>query len=151
MSFLLGYIKKERQNEMLTEKLCQRFPKCASMVQKGDLAYCIAQLKMSEKSIKCLSDNFKLYKEALFDENVNKSFMAIVSKAKKSLMKPEMRQFLEDWEIKLSESADLGAENILAGETAARAKTKARRRATRRKKKPLATVRDDENANEESD
>jgi condensin complex subunit 1 len=58
MSFLLGYIKKERQNEMLTEKLFLRFPKCTSMVQKGDLAYCIAQHKMSKKKIKCLSENF---------------------------------------------------------------------------------------------
>ena len=146
MGFLLSYIKKERQNEMLTEKLCQRFPKCTSMSQKGDLAYCISQLKMNEKSIKCLSDNFKLYKDALFDEDVNRSFVSIVTKAKK-FMKPEMRQFLEEWESKLSESAEVGAENQLAGEKAARAKAKARRRATR-KKKPLASIQDEEEEGE---
>ena len=147
LSFLLGYIKKERQNEMLTDKLCQRFSKCTTMAQKADLAYCIAQLKMNEKCIKCLSDNFKLYKDSLFDPDVNKSFAAILTKAKK-FMKPEMKQFLEEWETKLNESADLGAENQLAGEKAARAKAKARRRATR-KKKPLATVHDEENEDDE--
>lgn len=136
MSFLLGYIKKERQNEMLTEKLCQRFPKCTSMNQKADLAYCIAQLKMNERCIKCLSDNFKLYKDALFDEDVKKSFMSVVTKAKK-FMKPEMKQFMEEWEAKLNESAELGAENQAVNEKAAKAKLRASRRAARKKEQQL--------------
>jgi len=136
MSFLLGYIKKERQNEMLTEKLCQRFPKCTSMNQKADLAYCIAQLKMNERCIKCLSDNFKLYKDALFDEDVKKSFLSVVTKAKK-FMKPEMKQFMEEWEAKLNESAELGAENQAANAKAAKAKLRASRRAARKKEQQL--------------
>merc|ERR1712113_1361288 len=44
MSFLLGFITRERQNEMLIEKLCQRFPNCESISQKADLTFCIAQL-----------------------------------------------------------------------------------------------------------
>jgi condensin complex subunit 1 len=145
MTFLLGYIKKEKQNEMLAEKLCQRFPKCTSISQKGDLAYCLAQLKMNERSIKCLSDNFKLYKDALFDEDVKKNFAAVVTKAKK-FMKPEMRQFLEEWEAKLNESAGLGAENQAADEKAARAKAQASKRAARKKKqaKMLDAVEEDE-------
>jgi condensin complex subunit 1 len=145
MSFLLGYIKKEKQNEMLTEKLCQRFPKCTSISQKADLAYCIAQLKLNERAIKCLSDNFKLYKDALFDEDIMKSFASVVTKAKK-FMKPEMREFLEEWEAKLNELAELGAENEAAGEKAARAKVRASKRAARKKKqvKVLDAVLEDE-------
>jgi condensin complex subunit 1 len=145
MSFLLGYIKKEKQNEMLTEKLCQRFPKCSSISQKADLAYCLAQLKMNERSIKFLSDNFKLYKDALFDEDVKKSFATVVTKVKK-FMKPDMRQFLEEWEAKLNELAELGAENQAAGEKAVRAKARASKRAARKKKqvKSLDVVEEDE-------
>jgi condensin complex subunit 1 len=139
MSFLLGYIKKEKQNEMLTEKLIQRFPKCTSLSQKADLAYCIAQLKMNEKSIKCLSENFKLYKDALFDDDVKKWLSAVVTKAKK-FMKPEMRQFLEEWEAKLNEQAELGAENELAGEKAARAKERASKRGARKKQRASKRV-----------
>jgi condensin complex subunit 1 len=84
MLFLLSFIKKDRQNEMLMEKLIQRFPKCTSINQKADLAYCIAQLKVNDKCIKCLNDTFKLYKDALFDEDVLKNFMSVVSKAKKN-------------------------------------------------------------------
>ena len=110
MSFLLGYIKKEKQNEMLTEKLCLRFPKCTSIEQSAAIAYCIAQLKLTEKAIKCLSDNFNLYKDCLFDEDVHKSFSSIVTKAKKLVAsKPERRQLLEEWEAKLGELRQHGS------------------------------------------
>ena len=141
MAFLLSHIKKERQMDQLTEKLCQRFPKCVTLNQKADLAYCLTQLKVTERSIKCLSDNFKLYKDCLFDEDIKKSFASIVSKAKK-FMKPEMKQFLDEWEGKLDKLAELGAENQEAGEKAERAKKKASKRAARRKK--LAAIVEDE-------
>jgi len=131
MSFLLGFIKKERQNEMLVDKLCQRFPKCKTISQKADLAFCIAQLKVNEKSIKCLSDLFKLYKDALFDEDVFKSFASIVTKAKK-FAKPEMKQSLEEWEAKLSEHSAAGLENERADDKAERAKARAAKRVAKR-------------------
>jgi len=144
MSFLLGYIKKEKQNEMLTEKLCLRFPKCTTISQSADLAYCIAQLKLSEKAIKCLSDNFNLYKDCLFDEDVNKSFSSIVSKGKKVVNKPERRQLLEEWEAKLGELANTGAENQRASEKAAKAKKRAtRRRAARKKQREIIEEEDE--------
>ena len=132
MAFLLGYIKKERQNEVLIDKLCQRFPKCTSISQKADIAYCMAQLKVNDRSIKCLSDNFKLYKDALHDDEVKKNFVSIITKAKK-LAKPELKQILEEFENKLKEQAAIGLENEVAGEKAARAKARAKR-GTRRKK-----------------
>lgn len=148
MSFLLGYIKKERQNEMLVEKLCLRFPKCTSTSEKGDLAYCISQLKINEKSIKCLSDNFKLFKDALFDEDVKKSFFSVLSKAKK-FAKPEMKECLEDWESKLDEFAKIGMENNLADENALKAKAKASQRAALRQRKKIEL--DDDNFSVGSD
>ena len=132
MSFLLGFIKKERQNDMLVDKLCQRFPKCCSISQKADLAYCIAQLKISEKSVKCLNDSFKLYKDAMFDEDVKKSFFTIVTKAKK-VGKPESKEHIEEWEKKLHDCAEQSEANQEAGENAAKAKTRARRRAAKRR------------------
>lgn len=96
MSFLLGYITKDRQNEMLTEKLCLRFPKCQTLIEKADMAYCIAQLKITERCVKFLSENFKLYKDALVDEDARRSFASIATKAKK-VIKPEMRQLVDEW------------------------------------------------------
>jgi len=139
MSFLLGYIKKERQNEMLIEKLCQRIPKCTSVGQKADIAYCMAQLKANDRSIKHLIDNFKLYKDDLYDEDFKRQFSSIISKTKK-FAKPELKQALEEWETKLNEQAESSAENNRAGEKAARSKAKASKRGARRKPKQIDTI-----------
>jgi condensin complex subunit 1 len=130
MSILLSYITKERQFELLTEKLCQRFPTCSTVSQMADIAYCLSQIRMTDKCLKCLVDNFKLYKDSLFDEDVFKSFLLIVTRAKK-FVKPEMKEFIEEWESKLKDSSTIGAENLLANETATQAKKKASRRAKR--------------------
>jgi condensin complex subunit 1 len=150
MSFLLGYIKKDRQNESLTEKFVQRFAKCTTVSQKADLAYCLALLKLNERSIKYLSDNFKLYKDALFDDDVKKSFSSIVFKAKKSA-KPEMKQFLEEWEAKLQEMAEVSAENQQAGKKAAKARARASRKVDRKKQKQLTAIDEDEDDEDNGD
>jgi condensin complex subunit 1 len=147
ISFLLGFIKKERQNEMLTDKLCQRFPKCSSISQSADLAFCIAQLKMNEKSIKCLSDNFNLYKDVLFDDDVQKSFLSIVSKTKK-IFKPDRRQQLDEWESKLSELASVGAENQRASEKAMKAKARALSRKSKQRVKKSLPRKDCDNSSD---
>jgi condensin complex subunit 1 len=116
--------------------LCQRFPKCTTMAQSADLAYCIGQLKLTEKSIKCLSDHFHLYKNALADEQVLKFFTNIVTKAKK-FMKPERKQLMEEWEAKLSEFAAMGVENQRADEKAAQS-SKRRKNHKRRVPKSAA-------------
>jgi condensin complex subunit 1 len=136
LAFLLGYIKKDKQNEMLIEKLCQRFPKCQTISQKADISYCMAQLKVNERSVKFLVDNFKLYKDALLDEDVKRNFVTILSKAKK-FAKPEMKQSLDEFESKMNEEAELGMENKLAGENAAKAKGRASKRVSRRRPKAI--------------
>jgi condensin complex subunit 1 len=132
MSFLLVFIKKDRQNEMLLDKLIQRFPKCTSINQKADLAYCIAQLKVNDKCIKCLNDNFKLFKDALFDEDVLKNFMAVLTKAKKNA-KPESKDAIQELENKLNEHAAAGMENVKASKKAAKSKARAAKRAAQKK------------------
>jgi condensin complex subunit 1 len=136
MVFLLGFVQKERQSTMLTEKLTLRLDKASTISQKADLAYCISQLKQTEKSIKYLIDNFKLYKDALFDEEVSRSFVSVIAKTKKSA-KPELKALLEDWEGRIKESTELSKEDNATDTKAAKA---ARRR--RKAKKIPATKRD---------
>lgn len=138
MSFLLGFIKKERQMQMLTEKLVLRIGKAKTIAQKADLAYCICLLKHSEKSIKCLMDNFRVYKDALFDEDVKKNFFSVVSKTKKSA-KPELKTVLEEYENRLSESAQIGAEDAAASKRATKSKRKNNQAAKKKKKAVVET------------
>jgi len=127
MAFLLAFIKKDRQSELLVEKLCHRFPKCTSISQKADIAFCLAQIKVNEKCIKTLNDLLKFYKDALFDEDVLKNFLSIVTKAKKNL-KPESKETLDDWEVRLKEYSMAGLENEQANSKAQHARKKAERR-----------------------
>jgi len=132
MLFLMSFIKKERQNEMLMEKLIQRFPKCTSINQKADLAYCIAQLKVNDKSIKCLNDTFKLYKDALFDEDVLKNFMNVVNKAKKNT-KLDTKDAIEELESKPADAGVAGLDNERADAQAKKAKKRAAKRKAQKK------------------
>jgi condensin complex subunit 1 len=150
MSFLLGYIKKERQNEMLVEKLCQRFPKCTTIEQKADMAYCLAQLKVNERSVKILVDNFKLYKDALFEEEVKRHFLTIISKTKK-FAKPELKQALEEFERKIDEQSVLGVDNKRAGENAVLAKARASRRGVRTQRMTTLPEWEEEDGEEHDD
>jgi condensin complex subunit 1 len=127
MSFLLGFIQKERQNEMLVDKLCLRFPKCTTISQKANISFCLAQLKINDRSMKLLNDHFKLYQDALFDDDVMKSFMLLVTKTKK-FAKPELKQQIDEWESKLVEHSAMGLENKLAGDKAKQAKQKLNQR-----------------------
>jgi condensin complex subunit 1 len=135
MSFLFGFIDKDKQNDVLVDKMCQRFPLCSSIAQKCDLAFCIAQIKMTDRTVKVLDDKFKLYQDALVDDEVKKHFFSIVTKAKK-FAKPELKQSIEEWEKKLNEFAEIGMENQKAGEKAARAMAQVSKRAAKKKGRP---------------
>ena len=127
VSFLLQFITKDKQNEMLVDKLCHRFEACKTINQKADLAFCLTQLKISEKSLKNLNDLFKCYKDALFDEDVFKSFMSILVKSRK-FASASMKDVLDDWEAKLTtENAD-GMDDYNAAKKAERAKERAAKR-----------------------
>jgi len=143
LAFLLGYIKKEKQNEMLIEKLCQRFPKCQTIGQKADISYCMAQLKVNERSIKCLVDNFKLYKDAIHDDDVKRNFSSILSKAKK-FAKPELKQALEEFERKLNEEAQVGLENENADERTKKARARASKKVGRQRRKKIIEEEEEE-------
>jgi len=132
MSLMLGLIKKDRQIETLVVKLIQRFPTCDSITQKADLAFCLANLpKLNEKCMKSLNDNFKLYKDALFDEDVFSSFASILTKAEK-FTRIEMKDSLDEWRKKLESENKSGLENHRAGNKAKRAKIHAAKKAAKR-------------------
>ena len=150
LGFLLGYIKKEKQNEMLIDKLCQRFPKCQTIGQKADISYCMAQLKVNERSMKCLVDNFKLYKDALHDDDVKRNFFSILSKAKK-FAKPELKQALEEFERKLNEEAITSSDNNNADKNATKNRARASKRAGRQRKTKVAIEEEEEEMILESD
>ncbi|KAG2759416.1 hypothetical protein PC129_g19647 [Phytophthora cactorum] len=81
--FLIQFITKEKQIESIVEKLSQRFPTASKAQQQRDLAYCLARLPHTEKSLKYLYQNRKLYSDALHDGAVADTFTALIAKARR--------------------------------------------------------------------
>mmetsp|Transcript_39307 Transcript_39307/g.54608 ORF Transcript_39307/g.54608 Transcript_39307/m.54608 type:complete len:243 (+) Transcript_39307:1-729(+) len=88
MRELLRHIDKERQADSLLERLTGRFAGVDSVDQWRDVAFCMAQLPPSDKALKKLAENFKLFSHTLVDDQVADCFLQLCSKAKK-LAKPD--------------------------------------------------------------
>ncbi|CAM9758755.1 unnamed protein product, partial [Heterosigma akashiwo] len=97
LSYLLKFIKKDKQAESLVEKLCQRFAATHDLDQKRDFAYCLSQLHLNERCLHKLVALLKLYKDFLHDDRVYQHFREVAKKAKK-FSKPELREAVTEWE-----------------------------------------------------
>ncbi|EEY58497.1 condensin complex subunit, putative [Phytophthora infestans T30-4] len=160
--FLIQFITKEKQIESIVEKLSQRFPTASKMQQQRDLAYCLARLAHTEKSLKYLYQNRKLYSDALHDNSVADTFTALVAKARRGnsalTATAEMKEAidkLDQFVVETKEGKE-GDETMDGGESTERApspvaKGKAKQRAKRKTRKPKATrvVSEEEDSSEE--
>ncbi|CAI5728986.1 unnamed protein product [Peronospora destructor] len=81
--FLMQFITKEKQIESIVEKLAQRFLTASKAQQQRDLAYCLARLPHTEKSLKYLYQNRKLYSDALYDSAVADNFTSLIAKVRR--------------------------------------------------------------------
>ncbi|KAG7674430.1 hypothetical protein Ndes2437B_g00695 [Nannochloris sp. 'desiccata'] len=119
MQRLLGYIKKDKQGDALVEKLCQRFASSEDPTQWRNVAFCLAQLPISEKGVRKFAESFKLYKNALGDAETAETIGGILVKAKKSAAKPELKALVEELEVKIEATAAERAEEEAAAAAAA--------------------------------
>lgn len=98
--FLIQFITKDKQVESIVEKLAQRFSTSSSIQQQRDVAYCVARLPHTEKSLKYLYQYRKLYSDALLDSAVAEYFMTLVAKARRGnssalLSSAEMKEAID--------------------------------------------------------
>lgn len=72
---------------------------CSDPIQWREIAFCLSQLQLSERSVRGLVENFRQYKHTLSDSNVCDTFKALASKARKSgLGKGELKDAIVEWE-----------------------------------------------------
>lgn len=85
IKFVFAFIDKAKQTDGLVDKFCSRFRATDDPRQWRDMAFCLAQLSLSDKGVRRLCDdaNFKAFADKLHDEDIAASFLAIVAKAKK--------------------------------------------------------------------
>ena len=84
--------------------------------QARDLAHCISQLSVSERSLRKLQDNFACYKDWLVDDLVLEAFSALLSKSKK-FTKPEVKGHLDELERMIKDAHEKGMETSVSMET----------------------------------
>ena len=125
--FLLSFLSGEKKIISTVEKLCLRiFAACGvthdetivpesteHIKQIRDLAFCLAQLKYGEKSLRKLSEDFfKHYQPVLADKKVFNSFQSIAKKSRQVMKSENAKHLLEEWSRKLEETHDAQAENV---------------------------------------
>lgn len=146
---MIQFLTKEKQIESIVEKLCQRFPSAIKVKHQRDLAFCLAQLSHTEKSLRYMIQNRKLMRDALTDSGVTANFSHLVNKVRRgnnsASTTAEMKDAIDQLE-KIVESAENGEEEddvvpIEGGSVAPREpatpKPKARgRRGSRKTKEP---------------
>eukprot|EP00965_Chrysotila_dentata_P005436 178622-Pleurochrysis_carterae.AAC.1 len=67
VGFLISFISKERQTEVMVEKLCSRFGATDDVGRQRDVAFCLGALGHTERSVRKLHELFKTYANLLTD------------------------------------------------------------------------------------
>uniref|UniRef100_A0A0D9X2G3 Condensin-1 complex subunit CAP-D2 n=1 Tax=Leersia perrieri TaxID=77586 RepID=A0A0D9X2G3_9ORYZ len=101
MQFLISSIKKDKQMEALVDKLCNRFAGVNDVRQWEYISYCLSQLTFTEKGLKKLVDNFKMFEHALSEDSVMNHFRSVIAKCKK-FAKPDLKACIEEFDEKLA-------------------------------------------------
>lgn len=116
MRFMFDLIDKSHHIDRLVDKLCCRFMDTVDERHWSDLAYCLSLLKYSDKSMTKLFDKFDCYKDKLCIDPVKDSIMAAISNHRKTSLKNEMKQLLDEFEAKIAKSIGDAKEESMAQE-----------------------------------
>ncbi|RHZ79040.1 hypothetical protein Glove_152g93 [Diversispora epigaea] len=105
MKFLFDFIEKEKHIENVVDKLCQRFKNLDDRRQWHDIAYCLSLLPYkNEKIIRKLIEGMPHYQDKLHEEQIQKFFAEIITKAKSiKPQRPELKQLIDEYEAKIKE------------------------------------------------
>jgi condensin complex subunit 1 len=102
LKYLLSFIQKEKQSDMLVEKLCHRFRTTRNERQWREIAHCLAQLSYSERGVRKLQENVACYQDKLGSPGVYTCFSAIFTKCRK-FAKPEVKALVDELEKRVEE------------------------------------------------
>ena len=83
MTFLLSFVKKDKQADGLLERLVLRIGMAESIGQRRNLAFCVSELQITDKGVKRMTELVKHVKDALYDNQVYECFKSVVAKVKK--------------------------------------------------------------------
>jgi len=100
---LLTHIDKDKQTEQIVDKLCTKLRNAQSPVEWRNTAFCLSQLKYTEKIFSKLVDYHETcYKERLVESPEVREYFALIVQQVKKFTKPEIKKIVDDFELKIS-------------------------------------------------
>ncbi|XP_012286067.1 condensin complex subunit 1 [Orussus abietinus] len=99
--FILGLMQKDKQVDIIVEKLSTRFKLATTQRQWRDLSYCLSLLTFNAKSIKRLIHNLPFLKDKIHYTYVQKALKSIIDQNGKR--KPETKEACLEMEEKIKE------------------------------------------------
>jgi len=95
-----------------SEEECILVSESKNIKQVRDFAFCLGQLKYSEKGIIRFTDTlFKYYRPVLVDDKVYNSFCGIIKRNKQLFKNEQLKETVTDWQRKIEEIRDVQLEN----------------------------------------
>lgn len=82
IKFLLGFIHKDKQNDLLCERLLIRLKQNESTIGRRRISFSISLLILSEKFLVKLKEQFKLIRTMLLDDEIFSHFKSLIQKMK---------------------------------------------------------------------
>ena len=105
MLFLLDYVKQDKQQDSLREKIICRFELVVDPCECSLLAKCITSLGYSDKGMRRIVELLKCYKHALGQMDVYKVFEGLLGHARKhGDKKGDLKDLLVEYEAKIKEA-----------------------------------------------
>ena len=105
MIFLLDYVKQDKQQDALREKIICRFELVVESGEWSLLAKCVTALGYSDKGMRRIVELLKCYKVALGQVDVYKVFSGLLIHARKhGDKKGDLKDLLVDYEAKIKEA-----------------------------------------------
>lgn len=75
---LLNYIKLDTQNQQMIESLCRKLQNSTNKIEWRNTAFCISQLKLTEKGFLKLLELYDCYKERLIQSKEVKEYFLLI-------------------------------------------------------------------------
>lgn len=100
---LIDHIDKDKHTEQIVEKLCHKFRSSENPIEWRNTAYCLSQMKYTEKIFIKLLEYYDSYKEKILQSpDVRMHFQNVASTLKKQFSnKPDLKKFLDEFDIKV--------------------------------------------------
>ena len=100
---MISYIEKDRQTEILVERLCAKLKNSENPVEWRNCTFALSQLKFNERNLGKLIEHFSSFHERLIESpEVKAYFVQFISQLRRTCTKGEMKKLIDELDFLVS-------------------------------------------------